>query len=216
MQLSIVANAQVVDVQAEANRISIDPTENGDALVLGDKQLDVLSDDPDLLQQQLLALAGPGSGPNGGQITVDGFSGAQLPPKASIQEIRINSNPYSPENEYSFGSGIQIITKPGTSTMHGGINGRYNKEALNSRSPLLTQPKRPQYKQESYGGNLSGRLIKNKLSYNFNFNRNVVTENAFVYATTLDNNLNVLQINEGVLTPRGYWNWSPRIDFAIN
>ena len=34
MQLSIEANAQVVDVQAEANHISIDPTENGDALVL--------------------------------------------------------------------------------------------------------------------------------------------------------------------------------------
>ena len=175
-----------------------------------------MSDDPDLLQQQLLALAGPGSGPNGGQITVDGFSGAQLPPKSSIQEIRINSNPYSPENEYSFGSGIQIITKPGTSTMHGGVNGRYNKEALNSRSPLLTQPKRPQYKQESYGANLSGRLIKNKLSYSFNFNRNNVTENAFIYATTLDNNLNILQINQGVLTPRGNWNWGPRFDIALN
>lgn len=216
MQLSIEANAQVVNVQEEANRVSIDPAENGSALVLGEKQLDALSDDPDLLQQQLLALAGPGSGPNGGQITVDGFSGAQLPPKSSIQEIRINSNPYSPENEYSFGSGIQIITKPGTSIMHGGFNGRYNKEALNSRSPLLTQPKRPQYKQENYGGNVSGRLIKDKLSYSFNFNRNVVTENAFVYATALDDNLNPLQINQGVLTPRGNWNWSPRIDFAIN
>ncbi len=216
MQLSIEANAQVVDVQGEANAISIDPTENGDALVLGEKQLDALSDDPDLLQQQLLALAGPTSGPNGGQITVDGFSGAQLPPKSSIQEIRINSNPYSPENEYSFGSGVQIITKPGTSAMHGGVNGRYNKEALNSRSPLLTQPKRPQYKQEAYGANLSGKLIKNKLSYSANFNRNVVTENAFVYATTLDNNLNILQINQGILTPRGNWNWGPRFDLALN
>lgn len=216
MQLAIEANAQVVDVQAEANQISIDPAQNGDALVLGETQLDALSDDPDLLQQQLLALAGPGSGPNGGQITVDGFSGAQLPPKTSIQEIRINSNPYSPENEYSFGSGIQIITKPGTSTLHGSFSGRYNKEALNSRSPLLTAPKRPQYKQEAYGGNVSGSLIKNKLSWGLNFNRNAVTENAFVYATTLDDNLNPVPVNQGVLTPRGNWNWSPRFDIAIN
>ena len=42
MQLSIEATAQVVDVQDEANHISIDPTENGDALILGDKQLDAL------------------------------------------------------------------------------------------------------------------------------------------------------------------------------
>jgi hypothetical protein len=216
MQLSIEANAQVVNVQEEANRVSIDPAENGDALVLGDKQLDALSDDPDLLQQQLLALAGPGSGPNGGQITVDGFTGAQLPPKSSIQEIRINSNPYSPENEYAGGSGVQIITKPGTSTMHGGFYTRYNKEALNSRNPLLTEPKRPQYKQVNYSGNVSGRLIKNKLSYSFFFNRNEVSENAFIYAATLDSNLNPVQVNQSVPTPRGNWNWSPRFDFALN
>ena len=141
-QFNIEAAAQVINVEEEANSVSVDPAQNGNAIVIGQNQIDALSDDPDILQQQLLALAGPGAGPNGGQIYVDGFSGAQLPPKASIQEIRINSNPYSAENEYPGGSGIQIITKPGTSTLHANVSAFYNKEALNSRSPLLTQSKR--------------------------------------------------------------------------
>ena len=37
------------------------------------------------------------AGPNGAQFFVDGFSGGQLPPKSSIREIRINSNPFSSE-----------------------------------------------------------------------------------------------------------------------
>ncbi|HXJ40652.1 MAG TPA: TonB-dependent receptor [Bryobacteraceae bacterium] len=215
-QLAIEANAQVVNVEDEANSVSVDPTQNGGAITFGQNQLDALSDDPDIMQQQLLALAGGSSGPNGGGIYVDGFSGAQLPPKASIQEIRVNSNPYSPENEYPGGQGIQIITKPGSSTLHGGINLMYNKEALNSRSPLLAQAKRPPYKQEFMFGNLSGQLKKNKASWGLNFSKNIQVENAFIYATVLDANLNPLSVNQTLLTPRGNWNFQPRIDYAIS
>ena len=65
-------------------------------IVLGQKELKALSDDPDELSQQLQAMAGPGAGPEGGQIYIDGFTGGNLPPKSSIREIRINSNPFSP------------------------------------------------------------------------------------------------------------------------
>ncbi|MDP9170809.1 MAG: carboxypeptidase-like regulatory domain-containing protein, partial [Acidobacteriota bacterium] len=215
-QFTLQATAQVINVDEEANSVSVDPAQNGDAIVIKESQIDALSDDPDVLQQQLLALAGPGAGPNGGAIYVDGFSGAQLPPKASIQEIRINSNPYSPENEFAGGGGIQIITKPGMSTLHGSLNTFFNKEALNSRSPVLTESKRPQLKQERLFGTLSGMLKKNKASWSLNFSKNALTENAFIYATTLDTNLNPVPVNQTVLTPRGNWNWQPRIDYAIN
>ena len=59
------------------------------------KDLESLSDDPDELQSELEALAGPSAGPNGGQIYIDGFTGGQLPPKSSIREIRVNQNPFS-------------------------------------------------------------------------------------------------------------------------
>ena len=54
-QFSIEANAQVINVEDEANSVSTDPTQNGAAIVIGQSQIDALSDDPDVLQQQLLA-----------------------------------------------------------------------------------------------------------------------------------------------------------------
>src|SRR5262249_47176800 len=85
-QLSITADAQVVNVSDEVKMVSTDPASNSSALVLREKELEALSDDPDELQQQLQALAGPGAGPNGGQVFIDGFTGGELPPKSSIRE----------------------------------------------------------------------------------------------------------------------------------
>ena len=93
-QLIIQADTQVLNVDDEANSVVADPTSNGSALVLREKELSALSDDPDELQQQLQAMAGPGAGPNGGQIYIDGFTGGNLPNKSSIREVRINSNPF--------------------------------------------------------------------------------------------------------------------------
>src|SRR5713226_1261858 len=145
-QLVIQAESQVVNVEDEANSVSTDPTANGTALVLHEKELAALSDDPDELQQELQAMAGPGAGPNGGQIYIDGFTGGMLPSKGSIREVRINSNPFSPEYERPGFGRIEIFTKPGMDTIHGMVFGQYSKEALNARSPLLTSPQRPPYK----------------------------------------------------------------------
>src|SRR5882724_11159946 len=62
---------------------------NANQTLISGKDLDALPDDPDELAAALQALAGPSVGPNGGQIFVDGFSGASLPSKDSIREIRI-------------------------------------------------------------------------------------------------------------------------------
>ena len=94
--LSVEVEKQVVTV-ADTQQIAVDPDKNAGALVLKGEDIDALPDDPDDLQADLLALAGPAAGPNGGQIFVDGFSNGQLPPKDSIREIRINSNPFSAE-----------------------------------------------------------------------------------------------------------------------
>ena len=56
-----------------------------------------LADDPDDLQEDLQALAGPATGPDGNEIFVDGFSGGQLPPRQSIREVRLNQNLFAPE-----------------------------------------------------------------------------------------------------------------------
>ena len=49
---------------------------------------------------------------SGGAIFIDGFSGGQLPSKASIREIRINQNPFSAEYDKLGYGRIEIFTKP--------------------------------------------------------------------------------------------------------
>ena len=102
------------------------------------KDLDALSDDPDQLQDELNALAGPAAGPNGGQIYIDGFTGGQLPPKSSIREIRINQNPFSAEYDKLGYGRIEILTKPGTDHLHGMIMASGNDSAFNSLNTFVT------------------------------------------------------------------------------
>ena len=216
IQLVIQADAQTLNVDDDLGKVTADASNNGGAIVLRDKQIEALSDDPDVLSQQLQAMAGPGAGPNGGQIYIDGFTGGNLPNKSSIREIRINSNPFSPEYERPGFGRIEIFTRPGTDTFHGSASLQYNKEALNSRSPLLTQSKRPPYKQDMIGFNLSGPVKKGKASFGFDANRRGTTENAFVLATTLDSNLLPQSVNQAILTPQTFTTLSPRLDYAIS
>ncbi|HEV3317183.1 MAG TPA: carboxypeptidase-like regulatory domain-containing protein, partial [Candidatus Angelobacter sp.] len=77
--LEILVKEENIDVQGDAARVSTNPDNNASTLVMSGKDLDALSDDPDELQSELQALAGPSAGPNGGQIYIDGFTGGQLP-----------------------------------------------------------------------------------------------------------------------------------------
>jgi hypothetical protein len=216
VQLAIQPETQVVNVEDEANRVSADPASNGGALILREKELEALSDDPDELAQELQAMAGPAAGPSGGQIYIDGFTGGQLPSKSSIREIRINANPFAPEFDRPGFGRIEILTKAGSDKFHGQVFGQFNKEALNSRSALLTQPKRPPYKQELYGVSLSGPLKTRKASFGFDAQRRTTTENAFVLATVLDGSLNPQTVNQAVLTPQTFLSATPRLDYAVN
>ena len=215
-QLSIQMDAQVINVEDEANRLSTDPASNVGALVLGEKELATLSDDPDELAQQLQAMAGPAAGPNGGQIYIDGFSGGNIPPKASIREVRINSNPYSPEYDRPGFGRIEIFTRPGTDAIRGQAFVLFNQEWLNSRSPLLTQATRPPYLNRFLGLNLTGPIKKQKASFGFDVERRTIDENAFILATTLDSSLNPQTVNQAVVTPQSRTTIGGRIDYSIN
>jgi hypothetical protein len=216
VQLVIAAEAQVVNVEDEAGRVGTDPTSNASAIVLGERELEALSDDPDELMQQLQAMAGPSGGPSGGQIYIDGFSGGNLPSKSSIREVRINSNPLSPEYDKPGFGRVEIFTKPGSDKFRGQAFFQYNKEFLNTRSPLLTQSTRPPFQQHFYGLSLTGPIKKQKASFGLEFERRDINENAFIFATTLDSNLNIKQINQGVVTPQTRTSITPRIDYTIN
>jgi hypothetical protein len=151
-----VAQQQVV-VTDDAPTVSTDAGNNASALVLKDKDLDALSDDPDELSNELTALAGPSAGPNGGQIYIDGFTGGTLPPKSAIREIRINQNPFSAEFDKIGYGRIEILTKPGTDTLHGRGFVQGNDSSFNTENPFAPPP---QYHSIQYNGTISGAINK--------------------------------------------------------
>ena len=97
VKLEIEEQQEKVVVSDEAPTVDVAPSNNAGAIVISGKELEALPDDPDELQSDLTALAGPSAGPNGGQFYIDGFTAGQLPPKSAIREIRINQNPFSAE-----------------------------------------------------------------------------------------------------------------------
>src|SRR5271156_2069048 len=121
VKLEIEEQQEKVVVSDEAPTVDVAPANNAGAIVISGKELEALPDDPDELQSDLTALAGPSAGPNGGQFYIDGFTAGQLPPKSAIREIRINQNPFSAEYDKVGYGRIEIFTKPGTNAWHGQV-----------------------------------------------------------------------------------------------
>src|SRR5271169_1879971 len=142
-QLDIALQIQVeqekVEVHEETPTIDVSPENSASTLIIKGADLEALSDDPDELQAELEALAGPSAGPNGGQIYVDGFTAGQLPPKSAIREIRINQNPFSAEYDKLGYGRIEIFTKPGTDKFHGQVMVNGNTSAFNALNPFVTE-----------------------------------------------------------------------------
>jgi len=212
--LQIAAEAQEVQVSDQAaGQVSVDPSSNVGALVLKNEDLDSLPDDPDDLQADLQALAGPAAGPNGAQFFVDGFSGGQLPPKSSIREIRINSNPFSAEFDRPGFGRIEILTKPGTDAFHGSAFFNYGDRVLDSRNPFLAEE--PGYSTKMFSANVGGPLSK-KASFFLDFNKRNINENNLINAQVIDQNFNEVPYVGAYPTPNRLWMINPRIDYQIN
>ncbi|HYR90695.1 MAG TPA: carboxypeptidase-like regulatory domain-containing protein [Terriglobia bacterium] len=216
-QLALQSQSQVITVQEDVSALSVDPGSNANATVLDKSELDALSDDPDELAQQLQALAGPGAGPQGsGQIVTNGFTGG-VPPKSSIREVRVNSNPFSAEFDFPGFGRVEILTKPGSDTFHGQFSVQYNNENFNTRSPLYVRSSSlPPFKTLLWNGATTGPLKKGKASFTFDFDHREITENAFIFATNLDTNLKPQAVNEAMLKPQGFTRLVPRLDLAVN
>ena len=211
--LTVSGVEEQVDVSSSEG-VSTDPQNNAGATVLKEKDLEALPDDPDELEAALQALAGPGSGPNGGQIYIDGFTGGRLPPKEAIREIRINQNPFSAEyDRLGFGR-IEILTKPGADRFRGNAFFNFNDESLNSRNPFA--PSRASSQMRFFGGNVSGPIQKGKSSFFFDINNRDVDNNAIVNAIILDPSLNPVSFRQEFVVPNRRFSFSPRFDFALN
>jgi hypothetical protein len=213
LQLSIAAVEQSVIV--DQTGVSTDADRNADALVLRDRELEALPNDPEALAAALQAMAGPSNGEQGAQVKVDGFSNGQIPPKEAIREVRINQNPYSAENEYPGWGGIEIFTQPGSDKFHGGASFGFNDESLNSRNPFTL--KRAPYQQRGFSANLTGPIKSKRASFALYIGRNASDSNSVVNATILDpTTLEPMPFNQTLVTPQASFYMGTRGDLKIN
>ncbi len=213
VRLSVASVTEQVTVDS-SSPVSLSSENNATAIVLKGKDLESLPEDPDELANALQELAGPAAGPNGAQLFVDGFNGIRLPPRNSIREIRINTNPFSSEyDRLGFGR-IEILTKPGLDQLHGEGFFNFNDESLNARNAFA--PFRAPLQVRRFGGNLSGAIKPKKASFFVDFERRETDENASVNATVLDSNLFPTPFSTVILTPQRSTSFSSRIDYQLN
>ena len=212
VRLQLPVEQQQVQVSEESLGVNTGADNNASAIVIKGKDLDALSDDPDELQNELNALAGPSAGPNGGQIYIDGFTGGQLPPKSSIREIRINQNPFSSQYDKLGYGRIEILTKPGTDKFHGMFMVNGNDSAFNSLNPFVTEE--PPYYSTFLAGNASGALSKSASWFGNVFRRDNQS-NSIVNAELLDSSGDSYNYTAAVANPQSRLDISPRFDFQL-
>ncbi|HTY83052.1 MAG TPA: carboxypeptidase regulatory-like domain-containing protein [Silvibacterium sp.] len=227
VKLQIQVEKQQVVVNEDNPTVSIDPSSNANTLVLKGKDLDALSDDPDELQNELNALAGPAAGPNGGQIYIDGFTAGQLPPKSAIREIRINQNPFSAEYDKLGYGRIEILTKPGTDKFHGQFFVQGNASQFNTGNPFTSNI--PDYHSYQFNGTVNGPISKTA-SFFVSAERRNIEDAAIVSAYRLVGEINgdfangiytnpadynTAPFSDSLLTPRTRTNISPRVDWQL-
>src|ERR1700731_3431510 len=208
--MQIETEKQQVQVEAEAPTVDTSPDENANAVVLKGKDLDALSDDPDELESQLHALAGPAAGPNGGEVYIDGFTGGQIPPKSSIREIRVNQNPFSAEFDKIGYGRIEILTKPGSDKFSGHITSLGNDSAWNTANPLVQQ--QPSYYLYFIQADVNGPLTKSA-SYFFSLFRFDRQNQTIIDAVNPDDTST--KFNQALPNPSSLLVANPRIDFQL-
>lgn len=231
ISLSIEEQQEKVEVNATTTQVDVNPANNANSITLEGKELDALSDDPDEMESELQALAGPSAGPNGGQIYIDGFTAGQLPPKASIREIRINQNPFSSEYDKLGYGRIEIFTKPGMDKWHGQFMVDGNTRQFNARSPFELLPEGeapPSYNSEQYSGNLGGPLNK-KTSFYFSIDQRDIGALGIVSASVVcddpyllipctpgQNKFSINPYSAAITNPQMRTNFTPRVDYQLS
>jgi Carboxypeptidase regulatory-like domain len=213
-KLQLLTVHQQVEVEAAPVQISVAPENNASSVVIKGSDLQSLSNDPDTLLTQLQELAGPSVGANGAEIYIDGFTGGDLPPKSAIREVRVNQNPFSAVYRRLGYGRVEILTKPGSESFHGGVSIQGNTSGLNSQDPFLAGVSKPPYHSLLYGGHLGGPLGK-KASFFFAAERRNISHYNLINTEILGLDLQPQSYTAAVTNPWSLTSLSPRVDVQL-
>jgi hypothetical protein len=126
---------------------------------------------------------GGGGGRGGGGLNINGFGNdGRMPNRDEILEIRINENSFSAEQQNQGRGQTQIITRGGTGGYNGDATFNFADESLDARNAFASS--RPFYQRRNFSANVSGPVIRNRLTMTFGVQRNEQEDAANIYATT--------------------------------
>ena len=131
-------------------------------------------------------------------------------PNDAVGEFTAITTQFSPEFGHSAGGQFNTIVRGGTNKIHGEVYEYFQNRNLNAENAIQGgKVPNPRYDNNRYGGQVGGPIVKNKLFYFANFERNTVGQSGQYYVctptaagmTALGNpNLNFSGTNLGIFT----------------
>lgn len=170
--LPIAALSTNVNVNADTDEDLTASDENHDSSVMtaGEiKQLPIFDND---LQGAMSAFLDDSATASGGSgLIVDGVEANRVTVSPStVQEIRINQDPYSAQYYWPGRGQMEIITKSSADHYHGEFNFMFRDSALNAQNKLA--PTKPAEQRRVYEGHVTGPIFfAPKSSFLVSFNR---------------------------------------------
>lgn len=79
-----------------------------------------------------------------------------------IQEITVQTNSYAAEAGRTAGGVVGIITRGGTNQFHGSVYEFFRNDIFDARNVFQTTGRRPELRQNQYGGSIGGPIFKNR------------------------------------------------------
>ncbi|HEX6215797.1 MAG TPA: carboxypeptidase-like regulatory domain-containing protein, partial [Vicinamibacterales bacterium] len=206
LMLPIAGHKESVTVGQDKQTAAADPRGSSFGTTLTREQLEALSDDPDVLRQQLMDMAGPGA-----IIKVDSFEGGALPNKSQIRSIRISRDQFAAEHHAAGGINIEIITQPGMGPLRMNFGARVRGDNLTGRSPFIPERGPEQNRNLFIGG--GGTLVKNKASFNvfFNGTDSYETPNINIITGPGEHRSEAMRVR----SPRDNYNLNANVDYAV-
>ena len=105
----------------------------------------------------------------------------------SIEEVKVDTNNYPAEVGRAGGAVVNLITKSGTNTFHGGVYEYFRNDKLNANDFFANSAHiaRPEFRQNQFGGSLGGPIQKDKTFFFGDFEnlRQIQGKNTGIIAT---------------------------------
>ncbi len=90
---------------------------------------------------------------------------AYSPPLETIEAVNVVTNSMDAETGMAGGAAINVLTKSGTNNFNGTLFEYNSNGALKARNVFYTDPQKPKFNQNQWGGTLGGPILKNQLFF---------------------------------------------------